>query len=255
MTATEPRIVSPTGAKRTEYDRIIVSCGIGDHYAAGFREQGRRVTHYCPDAWQLFYDDYPAGCPTQEQSQYAFKIFALERAIREGFRYVLWMDAAFSPVASIEPLWKEIERAGWYVPPQGNEMLDRWCSDDALGIFNIDRAKAGIIPLVYSGLVGLDMQTASFIGTRVWREWERLYSWGTFDGCHVNLPGQPRQPWGQKWQGHVSHDPKVQGHRHDESALSYVLWSLGLVPKSLGFLTLESEAGFIGHHMERKALT
>ncbi len=252
MTATEPIIFSPRGAKRTKSDRIIVSCGIGDHYSAGFREQGRRVTHFCPDAWQLHYDDYPAGCPPQEKQQYAFKIFALERAVREGFRYVLWMDAAFSPVGSLEPLWSVIEKQGWYVSPQWSERLDRWCSDDALKIFDIERDVANGIPLVYSGLVGLDMAKPN--GVDIWEGWKRLYKAGAFNGCHQNRPGEQRRPWGQKWEGHVSFDPGVQGHRHDESALSFVLWDLGLRPEARGFLKLESEAGFIGHHMERTPL-
>lgn len=248
----EPQIISPIGAERTQYDRIIVSCGIGAHYEAGFREQGRRVTHFCPDAWQLFYDDYPLGCPAQAEQQYAFKIFALDRAIQEGFRYVLWMDTAFSPLRSLEPLWRVLETRGWYVPPQGDAKLDRWCSDDALEAFNIDRATARRIPLVYSGLVGLDVSRVN--RKAIFKSWKSFYERGTFNGCHVNNPGQPRKPWGQKWQGHVSHDPEVQGHRHDESALSFILWSMGLHPESRGFLQIDNPDGIIGHHMERLPL-
>ncbi len=240
-------IISPSGRSRTADDRIIVSAGIGQHYAAGRESTRAHCAEHSPEAWQLIYDELPEGCPPQREQQYAFKIYALERAISEGFRYILWMDSVFQPIGSLEPLWGVIERDGWYVPPQLGEKLGRWCSDAALGIFGIDRATAYEIPLVYSGLVGIDAQGDH--GKLLWQFWGELYRAGAFNGPHVNLPGVPMRPWGNKWEGHVSDDPAVQGHRHDESALSYVLYGLGLMPRNLGFLTLESESGFIGHHV------
>lgn len=195
----------------------------------------------------MFWSDYPDGCPPQQEQMYAFKIFALAEAIKAGFRYVLWIDSAFQPIRSIAPLWAAIEQDGWYVPPQLAERLSRWCSDAALALFGIDRSTAAEIPLVYSGLVGLDMESKT--GRAIWDGWEALYRAGSFNGPHRNLPGQPTEPWGQKWAGHCSDDPGVQGHRHDESALSYVLWKNGLTPVAKNFLTIESPDGFIGHHV------
>ncbi len=201
----------------------------------------------CPEAALMFWDDYPDGCPPQHEQMYAFKIFALAEAIRAGFRYVLWMDSAFQPIRSIAPLWEVIKRDGWYVPPQLSEKLSRWCSDDALRMLGVTREQVSAVPLVFSGLVGLDMQNAT--GKQIWWSWEAFYRRGIFNGPHKNLPGQPVEPWGQKWQGHCSHNAEVQGHRHDESALSFILWQLGLVPIGHNFLTIDSPEGFIGHHV------
>lgn len=35
---------------------------------------------------------------------------------------------------------------------------------------------------------------------------------------------------GLKWAGHCANDPRCEGHRHDESALSFVLHEFGLKP-------------------------
>jgi hypothetical protein len=247
----EARFIAPAGSQRGSDARIIVSAGIGEKYAADFVETRQHCDFWCADVWRLYYTDYPDGCPPQNERQYAFKIFALEEAVRAGFRYILWMDSCFAPIASIAPLWEVIARKGWYVPPQLDAMLGGWCSDAALDIFGIDRAMAATIPLVYSGLVGMDMQHP--VSQALWLGWKTFYRLGAFQGAHQNKIGQPMTPWGHKIEGHVSNDPSVRGHRHDESALSYVLHAMGLTPMRLGFLTLESEAGFIGHFVARHA--
>jgi hypothetical protein len=244
---TEPVFIHPAGRERLPEDRCIVSCGIGEKYVQGLASTRAHCTVHDPDSWQLFYSYYPKGCPPQEEQQYAFKIYALQRAIAAGFRHVLWMDATFQPVDSLEPLWERVKGRGWYVPPQQGAMLDRFCSDSALSIFGINRETAAKIPLVYSGIVGFDLH--SVIGLRLWLGWQRLYDWGAFNGAHRNEPGMHRHAWGDKFAGHVSDDPSVEGHRHDEAALSYVLHSWGLLPEDLGFLTYETPNGFIDHHV------
>jgi len=178
---------------------------------------------------------------------YAFKIFALAEAIARGYRFVLWIDTAFYPRSAISRLWDEIGRVGWYIPIQGSSVLGNWCSDCALEAFGIDRATARGIPLVYSGLVGLDMQNVTAV--EIWERWCALYRRGTFNGPHINAPGQQMRVLGNKSEGHCSNDPLILGHRHDEAALSFVLYCMGLTPPNRGFLTMEDTAGFIGHYL------
>jgi len=240
-----PEFVTTNGKERGPDDCVIVSCGIGTEYQEALHSTRLHCEKNVPEAWRLFYRDYPTGCPTQEESQYAFKIFAIKRAILASYRYVLWMDSCFQPIRSIEPLWEEIREKGWYVPKQGDAMLGNWSSDEFLERTGTNREELMHIPLVYSGLVGLDMHRTE--ARLIWECWYSLWELGTFNGCHLNKPGEPRQRWGQKWQGHVSNDPRVVGHRHDEAALALVLHRLSLKPTVKGFITLESPDGFIGH--------
>ena len=99
--------------------------------------------------------------------------------------------------------------------------------------------------MAYSGLVGLDL--LSRFGGNIWYRWGSLHAQGAFRGPHFNQPSVGIVESGGKWSGWCSDDPRCEGHRHDESALSYVLHSLGLVPKSSGFLQMEGPEYVIGH--------
>lgn len=94
-------------------DKIIVNCSIRAMYASRFVKLKSALQKYCPDAALLLYSDYPDGCPTQYESQYAFKIHAIREAVNAGYRFVLWMDCAFIPRAPIGPVWEWIREHGW----------------------------------------------------------------------------------------------------------------------------------------------
>lgn len=236
---TPPRIGS---IERTDHDRVIVGCGIGAYYRERLRSTVNHCNVYCPDAWTLFYDELPPCCPEHKNDPYAFKIFALQQAFDAGFRYALWMDTSFQPVASIEPLWKHIEARGFYAGQQGDSKLGEWTNDAALKIFKLDRDVAMRLPLLYSGLVGLD-----FSGSGRWAylKWRDMYAHGTFHGYHFQDELSSYE--GHKWRGSCSTDPRCKGHRHDESALSYVAYYHQLFTGRTGFTTFEDPQGFIGH--------
>ena len=227
----QPDWVHPTAGNES---RAIVSVGVGSQHARQCLHS--TITHcavHCPETWRRWYDVLPEGCPPHAIQHYAFKIYALRTAIEAGFRSVLWMDATFQPVASIEPLWKHIEQYGWYVAKQGNSVLGEWASDDALRIYGIDRDKAMAIPLVYSGLVGF--KTENEIAKRIWQRWVELQKRGAWNGPHQNVTGGVVLPWGMKWSGHCSRDPRCAGHRHDEAALSFILHEMGFQPVAADF--------------------
>jgi len=235
-----------TGLARTNHDSCIVGCGIGLHYRKALRSTVNHCEVYCPEAWKLWYDDYPIGCPTHRDNPYAFKIFALQRVIDAGFRYVLWMDTSFQPIGSIEPLWKHIEEHGWFAAKQGDSMLGEWISDHALGLCSGARDELMNVPLVYTGIVGLDLGNAV---TRrlIWEPWKEAMQLGVFRGAHFNAPIGEQWEAGHKWHGWCSEDSRCKGHRHDEAALSYILHAGGYKVEASPFLTLENEKGFIGH--------
>ena len=186
--------------------RVIISAGIGSyHYRKMLRSTENHCAVHCADTTRMFFDVLPTGAWPHIEDPYGFKIHALKRAVDTGYQNVLWMDATCQPVESIEPLWEHLKEFGFYVVKQEDAMLGNWVSDHALGIFGIDRDQAMEIPLVYTGLVGLNMQTPQ--GVDIWSEWLHLYKKGAFVGPHFNEPGYG-----------------------DESAMSFVLWKLGLKP-------------------------
>lgn len=218
--------------------RAIVNVGIGGDYPRRSLELERQCRKHCTDAaFMPWINCLPSGCPPHGLShQYAFKLYAMGSAFSAGHNPVLWVDSTFRPRASIEKLWQEIESTGWYVAPQGDSVLGDWVTDRALGILGINRVLARSIPLVLSGLVGLDV--CKPLGREIWDEWNQTYIAGAWNGPHKAGSG-PIVHWGDKTEGFCSHDRGVQGHRHDEAALSWVLWKLRLKPKSMGFTVID----------------
>jgi hypothetical protein len=242
-----PPFVCPSGYReRTIEDKIIVSCGIGYGYQAGLSSTRNHCSVYEPDTWQLIYTELPDGCPPHSEQQYAFKIYALDRAIQAGFRYVCWMDATFQPVAPLDAMWARVKEQGWYIPPQMDAKLGSWISDAALSLLGMSRDHAMAVPLVYSGIVALDMSSA--VGKVIWHTWKVSCEAGAFNGPHRNQPG-PIVQWGNKLAGWCSDDPRCEGHRHDEAVLSTNLHFLGRKPEVTGILELEALGGCIGHHV------
>lgn len=218
-------------------DRCIVSAAIGAKYRTEFQSMRWHVEKHCSDDHDIIHwDDYPPGCPTQQQRQYAFKIYAIADAIQRGYRRVLWMDIVYMPQGSIDALWAVVARQGWYIPTQGDAVLGNWCSDACLEVFGLSRDEAMTVPLCYSGLVGLDLDHRT--GQHIWELWQLAYERGAFQGPHKNegKPGEPIHAWGHKTAGHCSDDPRCMGHRQDESALSAILYRLNLKPETAGVL-------------------
>jgi hypothetical protein len=240
VTTDQPDWIHPTDEASP---RAIVSVGVGSqHYRKMLRSTENHCAVHCQDTWRLFFDVLPAGCEPHEQRPYKFKLAALERPISAGFRYVVWMDSTFQPMASIEPLWEHIKEHGWYCARQGDAKLGEWTGDTALKMFGLTRDEAMNIPLVYSGLVGFDMW--NFAAQRMWTMWREMEAWGVFIGAHLNIPHSPFGHHGLKWAGHCSGDPRCKGHRHDESALSFILHQLKLKPVDENFAGLG-----IGRHV------
>src|ERR1019366_4879766 len=202
--------------------RVIISAGIGSyHYRKMLRSTENHCAVHCADTTRMFFDVLPTGARAHIEDPYGFKIHALKRAIDPGYQNVLWMDATCQPVESIDPLWEHVAREGFYVVKQADAKLGSWVSDNALGVFGITRDQAMEIPLVYTGLVGLNLRSVP--GATIWKEWLQLYKKGAFSGPHFNVAGWgwPWQEEGAKWRGHCSFDPRCEGHRHDESAMSF----------------------------------
>ncbi len=215
-------------------DTVIVSRAAREHYINLQRRTVRACAEFAPEAAIDF-----AGIAGYVWD-YGYKIDAINQARRNGWRVVLWMDVTFQPIAPLDLLWAHIQEYGWFVPLQSSSMLGTWASDDALVVYGIDRDEAMSIPLCFSGIVGLDFGNA--VAVEIFEAWERLRP--TFDGAHYNRPGEELEELGNKFTGHVSYDSRVEGHRHDEAALSFVLASKGLRPVVSSFLSIDNPENF-----------
>lgn len=231
----------------------IASIGIGGWYPAGigrllqaFREvdPGRTV--------MTWVNTLPPGAPASvvvnsyDYTAYCAKPFALKATRDAGADIGLLLDAAFWPIRAIDPLADHIHHNGYYFCENGFAMGE-WCSDIALETLGLKRDEALAIPEISSYAVGLNFHDET--ANRALDEWCKLAADGrTFPGPHTQTGGNGRN------QGHVSSDPRVKGHRHDQTALSAIAWKLGMHKRVCRPIFTAYEAGYGGHADERTVL-
>jgi len=161
----------------------------------------------------FFRDRWPPGSPSHQETPYAFKAFAIADAWRRGASVVLWADASVLPVKSLDPLFERIERDGYWVSNNGFT-TGEWCADSALGPLGITREQSWGIPHPVATAFGLNLADPDAMG--LFREWFQL----AMDGAAF------RGPWTNR-NGEASNDPRVRGHRHDQTALGVLVWRHG----------------------------
>ena len=171
-------------------------------------------------------DRLPPGTPEDVKlphQAYCAKPFAMLDAFERGFNPIVWIDAAYYLLADPEPLFGSIADKGYYVQENGWS-AGQWCSDAALKTLGITREQSILIPEISGSMIGLDIRAES-VGTFL-QEWARLAKDGiTFHGPHTNDIG-PAEDKGVAYGpvGRVSDDPRVYGHRWDQTAASVLAW-------------------------------
>jgi len=147
-----------------------------------------------------------------------FKPFCFGEASLRGFHLALWMDATVELVRPLDSLWKEIEEDG-YLFFEEDHSIGEFCRDEALATLRLTREQSFSIPSCWACVIGLDLRqprVREFVAT-----WKAL----ALDG--VTFPG-PRWSGIRGWPRTASTDPRVKGHRYDQTAASVVAWKLGM---------------------------
>lgn len=158
-------------------------------------------------------DEASINAPTHEQCPYGFKPYALRKAHLAGYTHVLWCDASVWAIRDIEPMFKHIDEHGYMFFL--NTCSGNWTSDACLDQFGLTRDESMNIPMLMGICMGFNMThpiTLEFFG-----RWMKAANDGK------SFPGS--------WTNHnheVSSDPRVYGHRHDQSAASLIAWKLGM---------------------------
>lgn len=165
------------------------------------------------DHFIAFTDESQFGAPTHQEVPYAFKPYLIDWARQKGYEQILWADAAVWAQKDVEPVFDVIRRLGYYFVL--NTVCGYWCSDVCLSEFGIDREESFAIPMLMGCFMGFDLtnpRTLAFCDDylRLAKE-ER-----TFQGSHHNYDLS------------VSKDPRVTGHRHDQSVASLLALKYGM---------------------------
>jgi hypothetical protein len=218
-------------------NRCVISLGIGrkGHTEPLARlEESLQRTGFQGDllVWK---DELPPNSPTQLESPMAFKTYCFLEAMKYGYRYVLWIDAPCIALRSIHPIFTTIKEKGYvmFVDPYG-QSVGQWCGDDVLEHHAISREAALSMPEVPTSVIGLDLY--SELGRQFLHEWHSMALDGvTFKGTRkaiVSTDDHYAIGWNKN--NCISSDPRVRGHRYDQTAAGIIAQRLGMVACSDG---------------------
>jgi hypothetical protein len=197
---------------------------------------------------------FPAGCPEHLESPFAFKPFCLAEAGERGIRSVLWLDASCIAIRSLDPLFDAIDERGYLLFRNRRYVVGEWASDEALALLGLTRAEALRIPEVRASAVGLRLDHP--VADRFLSEWHRLAEGRVaFRGTRDELLTRDDY-YAVKWNrdGRVSADPRVRGHRHDQTVAGILAHRLGMELRAGGlesytratrFLPIQSETAVV----------
>lgn len=193
---------------RTCILNVAVDNGGSRRYAAGQQRLKETLSknNYAGDL--LFWDTWPSAFPDHNKIPYAFKLAAWQEAIQKGYDIGLWIDASDYVIKPIDPILHYIRENGHILWNNGAN-IGTWSSDRSLRSFGITRDEAFQIAEVTGNIVGFDLRKPKNL--QLIQEWTKY----ALDG--VTFPG----PWHNK-NGEASSDPRVRGHRHDQTALSFL---------------------------------
>ncbi len=234
----------------------IATLAYGGWYPRGVARQIQKFAEVSPGFQHVsFVNVLPEGAPKRveengvDYTAYCAKPFVLQEATRNA-DIVLLLDASIYPIQHIQPLIDHIHRHGYLFVAAGFT-VGEWASDEALKYFNVKRDDMMSRPDLLSGCVGLDMRVTK--ARCLLKEWRA--AWPTFPGPHSNLYSAD-QTYSYRNLGTASKDPRVRGHRHDQTALSILAHIYGMtefvqMPRFLAYVGTEitQETALIVHGM------
>ena len=161
----------------------------------------------------IFTNENQIGAQPHSQVPYGFKAHALKYAIDKGYESILWCDSSIWAIKPLDPIFNEIETNGYCF--FHNCDTGPFASDASLVSFGITREEAFQIPMLVGGCFGLNMKT-DICKEYFKRFYEKAVDGVTFQGSWTNHNNE------------VSLDPRVKGHRHDQTAASIITYQLGM---------------------------
>ncbi len=182
---------------------------------------------------------FPPGCPSHQDVPFAFKPHCFREASARGMDLVLWLDSACVVLRSLDPLFRAMARDGYVLFRNQAYVVGEWASDQAIHALELSREESMSISEVNAAAIGLNLRhpaAAAFLD-----QWYRAAQGEVaFRGSREPLR-TAEDYQAMKWNrsGRASADPRVRGHRHDQTVAGVLAHRLqmkltphGLLPYS-----------------------
>jgi len=134
-------------------DKCVVTFGKGHNFLKGVE----RLKTRCKEINIPFeeFTEYPEGCPTHEESPFAFKFFCIRECVKKGYKKILWLDSSVIIKTDIKDIFEEIEKYGYFFIRNWHS-VGEYCHDKALKTLNITRELSLTLPCMQGTNFGLN---------------------------------------------------------------------------------------------------
>ena len=122
----------------------------------------------------LYTAEQQVKAPFHSKNNYAFKVYAIEAAIKKGYKTILWLDASLFVIKNLDPLFKIIEEKGYFFQ-DGGYKNNQWTNQKAKEYFGTD--EGDMMAACVIGLNLEDKRTRKFF-----RLWKKSMKDGQFNG-------------------------------------------------------------------------
>lgn len=177
--------------------RCIVNLATGKYIDGQYRLRASlKDTEFL--SWQ---SEDQVGAPSHTENQYAFKVYAIEKARSMGYNQIFWLDASLYAVKDIKPVWDWLDKHDIFMEEAGH-WAGTWSPQYVLDYFKITKDEAMKMPMFSAGFIGLDFRKE--ISREFFARWKNAMEAGMFKGS-----------WSD--------------HRHDMTVGSIIASQMGLV--------------------------
>ena len=161
-----------------------------------------------------FRSEGEVGAPPHISNPYAFKVYCFEKALKAGYKNILYLDSSVYAIRPIDSIFETIEKDG-YVMQEAGYMVYDFCNKRTLDYFGLDVQSAQIPMYGNAGLLGLKLENTGdcycpectkTIGDEFLKLWRGSMLDGMFKG---------------EWTG-------PDRHRHDMTCGSIIANQLGM---------------------------
>lgn len=126
------------------------------------------------EPYKLYTQEYEIGSPLHKENMYAFKPYTMKKLRDEGYTHVLWLDASMELISSLDSIFSEIEKEGYFFQDSG-WLNNRWTTKKAKEYFGTDEGE-----MISSGVLGINFN--SEIGNEFFNQWLKASDDGMFNG-------------------------------------------------------------------------
>lgn len=158
-----------------------------------------------------FTDYNQINSPKHSEIPYAFKPYAIQKAIDLGYEQILWADSPIYAKQSIEPVFEHIAQYGYLFFDNIGFSLGDYTNDKTLNHFRIGREPAFKIKMIMACCMGFNTKSDTFNNIFPLYKNVDLYH-GEWDNDDLT----------------ESQDRRVKGSRHDQSVMSAIIHQKGL---------------------------